>query len=97
MDGGLERTGDRAMDMVDTGMSEPISREEFLAHMEPIRQDIKELVSLQREQNGRVFRLDARVSVLEDRTPTRTAATIGAASGSAAGALLTFLHQFFSK
>lgn len=85
------------MDVVTTGMSEPISREEFLAHMEPIRQDIKELVSLQREQNGRVFKLDARVSVLEDRTPTRTAATIGAASGSAAGALLTFLHQFFGK
>jgi hypothetical protein len=78
-------------------MSDPISREEFLAHIEPIRQDVQELVKLQREQNGRVFKLDARVGILEDRAPTRAAAAVGAASGTAAGALLALLQQFFGK
>lgn len=94
MGGRLAGTGHRALDVVDP-MADSISREEFLAHIEPIRRDVQELVTLQREQNGRVFKLDSRVAILEDRTPNRTAATIGAASGSAAGALFTFLQRWF--
>lgn len=78
-------------------MSESISREEFLAHIEPIRNDIQELVVLQREQNGRVFKLDGRVAILEDRAPTRAAAAMGAASGTVAGAILTVLQHLFGK
>ena len=78
-------------------MSDSISREEFLAHIEPIRKDVQELVTLQREQNGRVFKLDARVSILEDRAPTRAAAVVGAASGTIAGTLLTLVQHFFGK
>ena len=76
-------------------MADSISREEFLAHIEPIRRDVQELVMLQREQNGRVFKLDSRIAILEDRTPNRTAATIGAASGTIAGAILTALQRLF--
>lgn len=50
-------------------MSEHLSKDEFIAHMGPIREDIKELVQLQREQNSKVAKHDSRISVLEDRTP----------------------------
>jgi hypothetical protein len=45
-------------------MAEHLSKDEFVAHMGPIREDIKELVQLQREQNGRVNKLEHRVGVL---------------------------------
>lgn len=78
-------------------MSESISREEFLAHIEPIRDDIKEMVALQREQNGRVAKIETRVGILEDRAPTRAAAAVGAASGTIAGTLLTLVQHLFGK
>lgn len=53
-------------------MDEHLSKSEFLAHIGPIREDIKALVTLQREQNGRVSRTETRIAVLEDRTtPSR--------------------------
>jgi len=76
-------------------MVEPISRDEFLAHIEPIRGNIQELVQLQREQNGRVCKMDTRLGILEDRAPTRVAATIGAATGTFAGGIVTFLQYLF--
>jgi hypothetical protein len=41
-----------------------LSKDEFLAHIGPMRDDIKEMMSLQREQNGRVSKLETKVSVL---------------------------------
>lgn len=43
---------------------EHLTKDEFLAHIEPMRQDIREIVSLQREQNSRVNKLESRVGVL---------------------------------
>jgi hypothetical protein len=45
-------------------MAEHLSKDEFHAHIGPIRDDIKEIVQLQREQNGRVHTLENKVSVL---------------------------------
>lgn len=50
-------------------MGEHLSKDEFLAHMGPIREDIKELVALQREQNSKVSKAETRIAVLEERTP----------------------------
>jgi hypothetical protein len=58
-------------------MSEHLNRDEFLAHIAPIREDIKELVSLQREQNSKVAKHDTRLTLLEERTPPGRIATSG--------------------
>ena len=50
-------------------MSEHLSKDEFLAHIAPIREDIKELVALNREQNSKVAKHDTRLTLLEERTP----------------------------
>jgi|DEB0MinimDraft_3_1074331.scaffolds.fasta_scaffold44357_3 hypothetical protein len=58
-----------------------LSRDEFLAHIEPLRCDISELVRLQREANGRIAKCEIRIAVLEDRSPNRAgimAGTVGA-------------------
>ena len=41
-----------------------LTRDEFLAHIEPMRNDIQEIVSLQREQNSRVNKLENKVGIL---------------------------------
>lgn len=51
---------------------EHLSRDEFLAHIEPIRKDIAEIVGLQRAQNGRVGSVETRVAVLEARDEPHT-------------------------
>lgn len=60
-----------------------LSKEEFLAHIGPMRDDIADLVRLQREQNGRVYRVESRLDVLEDRadsqrSPGKVSATVSA-------------------
>lgn len=50
-------------------MSEHLSKETFEAHIGPIREDIAEIIKLQREQNGRVGKAETRLAVLEERTP----------------------------
>jgi hypothetical protein len=55
-----------------------LSKEEFMAHMGPMREDIAELVRLQREQNSRVSKAETRIAVLEDRSPKREAVGISA-------------------
>lgn len=57
---------------------EHLSKAEFIAHMDPIKKDIEELVRLQREQNGNVAEVKTRVAVLEDRSPGRVATGISA-------------------
>jgi hypothetical protein len=56
-----------------------LSKDEFLAHIGPIRDDIKEIMMLQREQNGRVGKVETRIAVLEERTPpSRVASGVSA-------------------
>jgi hypothetical protein len=57
---------------------EHLSKDEFLAHMTPLREDIKELVALQREQNGRIGKNEVRIAILEDRSPGRVASAVSA-------------------
>lgn len=59
-------------------MAEHLTKDEFTAHMEPIKDDIKEIIALQREANGRTGKLETRVSVLEDRSPGRVSASVSA-------------------
>lgn len=58
--------------------AEHLTKDEFLAHMGPIREDIKELVQLQRLQNGRVSKAETRLAILEDRSPGRIAGAVSA-------------------
>ena len=60
-----------------------LSKEEFLAHIGYVREDIAEMKLLQREANGRTGKLEARVYVLEDRSaeqrsPSKVSATVSA-------------------
>lgn len=73
-------------------MSTPITREEFLAHAQPIQDDVREIVELLREQGKTVSTLDKRIAILEDRQPTRQAAQWGAAAGAFAGVLITAIN-----
>ena len=59
-------------------MAEHLSKDEFLAHIEPIRKDIQELVALQREQNSKVSKAETRIAILEDRSPGRIATGVSA-------------------
>lgn len=59
-------------------MADNLSKDEFLAHIAPIREDIAELVRLLREQNGRVGKMETRVAILEDRSPNRVASGVSA-------------------
>ena len=67
-----------------------LSREEFLAHVEPIRKNIDEIVQLQREQNGRVGKAEIRIAVLEDRAPARA----GLISGSVGAGVIAIVYEF---
>ena len=57
--------------------SEHLSREEFVAHMGPIRDDIREITLLLREQNSRIYKAESRLVVLEERNPPGRVATSG--------------------
>jgi len=73
-----------------------LTRDEFLAHIEPLRRDISELVTLQREANGRIGKCEVRIAVLEDRNPKRSGMVGGTLSASSLiAAVETFKHLFF--
>lgn len=78
--------------MVDHLMSEPITREEFLAHAKPIQNDVRKIVELLEEQSKQVSTLDKRLSILEDRQPSRQAAQWGAGSGAFAAIVAQLLN-----
>jgi hypothetical protein len=55
-----------------------LSKDEFLAHIGPMREDIAEIVRLQREQNSRVSKTEVKIAVLEERNPSRVASGVSA-------------------
>lgn len=73
--------------------SSNLSKGEFLAHIEPIKADIAELVQLQRDQNGRVGKSETRIAILEDRSPGRVASAVSAV----VSGVITGLGLFFSQ
>ena len=64
-------------------MPEHLSRDEFLAHIGPIRDDIKEVIAMQRSANGRLGTLEGdmpedlreRLKAVEERNPQGRVAT----------------------
>jgi DNA-binding transcriptional LysR family regulator len=58
-------------------VSEHLSKDEFLAHIGPMRESLARLVEFQREQNGRVGKAETRLAVLEERTPPSRLETNG--------------------
>jgi homoserine dehydrogenase len=79
--------------------SSPVTREELIAHLDPIKSDVQEIVTLLREQNSAISDTKTEVAVLKDRQPTRQAMAWGAGAGSfvaALGMLLDYL-RFHSK
>ena len=75
-------------------MNEHLTRDEFLAHMGPIRDDIREMTALIREQNGRVRAAEQKIVVLEERNPNRGAAGVSALiSGVIAGLAMWISSQ----
>ena len=73
-----------------------LSREEFLAHVAPIREDIAEIMRLQREANGRVGKAEVRLAVLEDRSPGRVGVITGSI-GAGAIAIVWELLRYFAE
>ena len=73
---------------------EHLSKAEFLAHIGPIREDIAQLVELQRQQNGRVSNTETKIAILEDRaSPSRVASGVSALVSAA----ITGLGMYFSN
>jgi hypothetical protein len=73
---------------------EHLSKGEFMAHIGPIRDDIRELIALQRAQNGRVGEAEKKIAVLEDRaSPGRVASGVSALVSAA----ITGLGMYFSS
>lgn len=72
---------------------EHLTRTEFLAHMEPIRDDIKQLIQLQREQNSHVAKHEIRLAILEDRSPGRVATGVSAVVSGVISGLAVFFSQ----
>lgn len=68
-------------------MPDPLTRDEFLAHLVPIRGRLDEVVGLQRLANGRASKVESRLAVLEDRSPHRASLIVGGASAAAVGGL----------
>ena len=71
-----------------------LSRDEFLAHIEPLRRDIAELVRLQRDANGRIGKCEVRIAVLEDRSPNRAGVMGGTIGASAVMGIVELLKLF---
>ena len=72
-------------------MSEPISREEFLAHASPIQDDVRRIVSLLEKQSMQVSDVDKRLAIIEDRHPTRQAIQWGSLSGGSVALILSLI------
>lgn len=70
-------------------MSEPLSREEFLAHIDYVRHDIAEVKEHVTRLNGRTGDLELDIAVLKGRLGTGPAVVWG--SG-AAGAVVGFIE-----
>ena len=58
-------------------MPEHLTEREFLAHMQPIRDDIKEISQLLRDQNSRIYKAESRITIVEERNPSGRVATSG--------------------
>lgn len=69
-----------------------LTRDEFLAHMQPIRDDIAELVRLQREANGRMGKAEVRLAILEDRSPGR----VGMITGTVGATAIAVVYELLS-
>lgn len=74
-----------------------LSRDEFLAHMGPIRDDIAELVRLQREANGRMGKAEVRIAILEDRSPGRIGMITGGVGAGAIAIVWELLRYLADK
>ncbi len=71
-----------------------LSRDEFIAHITPIRDDISELVRLQREANGRMGKAEVRIAILEDRSPGRVGMITGGIGAGTIAILWELLRYF---
>lgn len=69
-----------------------LTRDEFLAHMQPMRDDIAELVRLQREANGRMGKAEVRLAILEDRSPGRVGMITGTVGATAIAVVYELLQ-----
>ncbi len=74
-----------------------LSRDEFLAHIGPIRDDIAELVRLQRDANGRMGKAEVRIAILEDRSPGRVGMITGTIGAGAIAIIWELLRYFAEK
>jgi hypothetical protein len=75
---------------------EQLSRELFLATLGPLKDQIDEIVTHQREMNGRIRRAETRLAVLDDRSPNRVGLVAGSTVAAVAGTLFAAM-QFVSK
>ena len=75
-----------------------LSRDEFLAHIEPMRRDLSDMIILQRTMNGRVVLLEERVperlrerlTTVEERNPSKVAALVSSAFAAFGGVVAWF-------
>lgn len=78
-------------------MSDHLSKGEFEAHILPMREDIKALVELQREANGRTGKIETRIAILEERSPGNPGRVASIVSAVVSGAITGLAMLFGSK
>lgn len=76
--------------------NEQLSRALFLATIEPLKDQIDELVTHHRSMNGRIQRAETRLAVLDDRSPNRVGLVAGSTVAAVAGVIFAAM-QFFSS
>ena len=71
---------------------EQLSRDLFLATIEPLKSQIDELVMHQLPMNGRVQRAETRLAVMEDRSPGRVGMVAGSTVAAIAGGVYAVIQ-----
>ena len=71
---------------------DPVTRDELRALLEPIKEDIREVLSHLKEQNSRLAKTETAIAILQDRQPSsRQAMWWGTASGGFFGLVVMVL------
>lgn len=80
-----------------TPMPTPITREELQALLTPLKEGVDKCVEMLETQNSRIHKAETKIAILEDRQPSRQAATWGAGAGGFVAVLIVVAEWLMNK
>ncbi len=78
-------------------MMSDITRDELRAILEPLKEGVQHCVRLLEAQNSRIHKAEVDIAILNDRQPSRSAATWGAGAGASVAALIAVVEMLIKK